>query len=87
LILSEMIETLLISLQKIFASGSPRQCSGDVSHIVLPLQSVVFPDSNGPNEKNGESKAPVNLSTLEVKTALSRVYRQLNKAVPDKLLD
>jgi len=81
-VISEMIETLIITLKR--TSSSKQQGSvdihADVSHIVLNPQSVVFP--GGGVAAGGEA----HLSTFEVKTALARIYKQANKTVPEKLM-
>lgn len=78
-VISEMIETLIITLKR--TSSSKQQGNvdihADVSHIVLNPQSVVFPGGGG-----GEA----HLSTFEVKTALARIYKQAKKTVPEKLM-
>jgi len=99
-VLSEMIETLIISLKRTFAKSQGLSDTSDVSHIVLSPQLIVFPAGNAINA-GGENSAVagetgdknkigcengLSLANLEVKTALSRIYRQVNKSVPDKLL-
>jgi len=51
----------------------------DVGHIILNPQATVFPGEEGVNEE-------VNLVTLEVKTALTRIYNKVHKEVPVRLL-
>jgi len=79
-VISEMIETLIITLKRTSASREGMPDISDVSHIVLNPQTVVFPSATDPDIK------AVHLSTIEVRTALARIYRQANKAVPEKLL-
>jgi len=77
-VLSEMVETLLISLKRIYAISQGVDGS-DVGHIILNPQATVFPGEEGVNEE-------VNLATLEVKTALTRIYNKVHKEVPVRLL-
>jgi len=77
-VLGEMLETLLLSLKRELAKSQGLSTEGDVSHIILNPQSILF--------SGAEAKAEVDLATLEVKTALCRIYKHVNKTVPDKLL-
>ena len=56
--------------------------TSDVSHIILQPQTVVIP---GGGQVGGQSKPDLDLATLEVKTALARVYKHVRKPVPHKL--
>jgi len=80
-VISEMIETLIITLKRTSATKEGMADSSDVSHIILNPQTIVFPSA----QHDPDIKA-VHLSTIEVRTALARIYRQVNKPVPDKLL-
>lgn len=80
-VISEMIETLIITMKRTSTVKQGIKDVTDVTHIVLNPQTVVFP-----GEKMAESTEDIHLSTLEVRTALARIYKQVNKTVPDKLM-
>ena len=81
-----MIETLMLTLKRTLAKKQGIQDISDVSHIILNPQAVVISGDKNPGPDLDQPPSDASLSTLEVRTALARIFKQVNKTVPEKLL-